>query len=260
MAARAMWKGTLHVDGTTVPVKLYSAVEDRSVRFNILDDRSMERVRQRMVRPDSSEEVNPAEIRRGYQAAPDQIVIVGQNELAALVPPESRDIHITQFMAQGGLPPQWFVRPYFLGPDNSAKKYFALAKALAEEKVQALVAWVMRKKRYNGLLYAEGDHLMLISLRFAEEVVAARNLPQADKHVLDSRELKMAEQLIEALAGEFDPAQFKDDYRERVLEFIEQKAAGNKPRLKMRPRQKPTESIADALEASLRAARKSTAA
>jgi DNA end-binding protein Ku len=250
-----MWKGVIQMEGASLPVKLYSAVEDRTVHFHIVDDRTMQRVRQRMVNPDTNEEVPAEKIRKGYEAGPGEYVLLTDKELAALNPPASRDITISEFVKASTLAPQWYNRPYYLGPDHSRKEYFALARALAEEGAAAIAHWVMRNKRYNGLLRAEGDYLMLITLRFAEEVLAARDLPSPEGRALDEREVKMAGQLIETLKGEFDPQQFKDEYRQRVVELVQAKAAGHKPRLKALPKRKPTESLADALQASLKAKR-----
>lgn len=259
MAARAMWKGVVQLDGISLPVKLYSAVQDRTVHFNIVDDRNMHRVRQSMVNSETQKEVPPAEIRKGYPVAPGEFVVLNAAELVEIRPKASRDIEITQFVKNATLPPQWFNRPYYLGPDQSSKPYFALAKALNEQQSEGVAHWVMRNKRYIGVLRAEGDYLMLISLRYADEILVAKDLPAPSGRDLDTREVKMAQQLIEALKGEFDPQQFTDEYRQRVVELVEAKAAGHKPRLKALPKPKTTESLTDALEASLRAAKRSAA-
>ncbi|MBL8211570.1 MAG: Ku protein [Bryobacterales bacterium] len=260
MAARAMWKGVLQIEGESLPVKLYSAVQDRTVHFNIVDDRSMQRVKQQMVNPENDKPVEPAAIRKGYEAGPGEYVLLNEEELASLIPPASRDIEIVQFVKPATLAPQWFNRPYYLGPDDNSSDYFALAKAMAEEEVDAFARWVMRNKRYQGILHAEGDYLMLITVRHAEEVLGAKELaPGAETRALDKREVSMARQLVEALQGEFDPLQFNDAYRQRVQELVEAKAAGEKPRLAKMPKKKTVESLADALEASLRAAKRSAA-
>jgi len=259
MAARAMWKGTVQIEGASLPVKLYSAVQDRAVHFNILDDRSMQRVRQSMVNSETQKEVPPAEIRKGYEAGPGEFVILKPDELAEVRPKPSRDIEVTQFVKTATLPPQWFSRPYYLGPDRSDKQYFALAKALAEQEAEGIAQWVMRNKRYIGVLRPEGDYLMLISMHYADEILTAQELPAPSGRDLDAREVKMAQQLVEALKGEFDPQQFNDEYRLRVAELVKQKAAGRKPKLKALPKAKPVESLTDALEASLRAAKRSAA-
>src|SRR3982751_3048489 len=130
MAARAIWKGQLKLGTTKVPVKLYSAVQDRTVRFNVLDDRAKKRVKQHMVDPDNGEEVAAEEIRKGYEIEPGKYVILTEEDLEKLEPPPSRDIEILEFVPQAKISQQWYERPYYLGPDGDVKDYFALAEAL----------------------------------------------------------------------------------------------------------------------------------
>ena len=129
MAARAIWKGELKVGTAKVPVKLYSAVVDRTVHFHILDKHKM-RVKQHMVTPDSGDEVATAEIQKGYEIEPGRFVVVTDEELAKLEPKASRDIQVTEFVPTEAISQQWYERPYYLGPDGDEKSYFALAEAL----------------------------------------------------------------------------------------------------------------------------------
>jgi len=130
MAARAIWKGQLKIGTTKVPVKLYSAVQDRTVRFNILDDRNKMRVKQHMIDPDSGEEVASEEIQKGYEVEPGKFVILTEEDLEKIEPPPSRDIEILEFVPQNKISEQWYDRPYYLGPDGDEKEYFALVEAL----------------------------------------------------------------------------------------------------------------------------------
>src|SRR5688572_28549599 len=127
MAARAIWKGELKIGTGKVPVKLYSGVVDRTVHFNILDDRQLMRVKQHMVSPDTGEEVASEEIQKGYEVEPGRFVILTAEELEALEPEPSRDIEITEFVPPEAISQQWYERPYYLGPDGDTKAYFALA-------------------------------------------------------------------------------------------------------------------------------------
>jgi DNA end-binding protein Ku len=232
MTARAIWKGTLKLDSTRVPVKLYSAVQDQTVRFHILDDRSKMRVKQHMVNADTGKEVPAEEIQKGYEIEPGTFVILDDEELKALQPEASRDIEIKKFVPTKAIPPEFYDRPYYIGPDGDVEAYFALAEALSNQKKEGIATWVMRNQPYTGALGAVGDHLLLFTLRNAEEVLSAKDLPRPTGRAPDKRELNMAKQLIEMLKGEFKPEDFKDEYRERVREFIEQKAKGKAPRLR----------------------------
>lgn len=253
--ARAMWKGAIRLDGETIPVKLYSAVQDRGVSFRLLSAKGKTPVKQRMVNPDTDEPVPYDQIRRGYETDDGAFVILDESDLAQVEPEASRDIEITRVLDASAINHQWYDRPYFLGPDGNVEAYGALVRALAADGVEAVARWVMRKKEYRGALRSTGTHLMLVTLRSAEEVVPASSLPSPQGRQLDARERKMAEQLIEALAGDFDPEQFRDEYRDRVLEFVEKKAKGGTVEVKkFRPKKPKQKSLADLLEASVESA------
>ena len=256
MAARAIWKGELKLNSTKVPVKLYSAVQDKTVRFHILEQKSRQRVKQHMVEPDSGKEVTNEEIQKGFEVEPGTFVILDEEELAKLEPEASREIEITQFVPPSQIPPEYFDRPYYLGPDGDQAAYFALTEALSKKEKEGVARWVMRKQPYVGALRAVDDYLMLFTLRNAEEVLSAQDLPKPAGRAPDKKELAMATQLVELLKGEFDPKQFKDEYRERVMEFVEKKAKGHKPRLHLVKSKRKTTSLDKVLSKSIEALKK----
>jgi DNA end-binding protein Ku len=256
MAARAIWKGELKLSSTKVPVKLYSAVQDQTVRFHILESKSKQRVKQHMVEPDSGKEVETKEIQKGFEVEPGTFVILDEEELAKLEPEASREIEITQFVPPSQIPPEYFDRPYYLGPDGDQTAYFAFAAALKNKEREGVARWVMRKQPYVGAIRAVDDYLMLFTLRNAEEVLSAKDLPKPPGRAPDKKELAMATQLVELLKGEFDPKEFKDEYRERVMEFVEKKAKGHKPRLKLVKAKKKTTALDKVLSKSIEALKK----
>src|SRR5262249_45233468 len=213
MTARAIWKGELKLDSTRVPVKLYSAVQDRTVRFHILDQKSKTRVKQHMVAPDSGTEVTNQEMQKGFEVAPGTFVILTNEELQQLEPEASREIEITTFVPPKQIPPEYYDRPYYLAPDGNQTGYFALAEALKKRERGCLLCWVMRTQPYGGALRAEDDRLVLFTLRHVEEIVTAKELPRPAGRAPDQKELNMAKQLVELLKGEFDPKEYKDEYR-----------------------------------------------
>src|SRR5256714_2544591 len=256
MAARAIWKGELKVTSTRVPVKLYSAVQDRTVRFHILEQKSKTRVKQHMVEPDSGKEITKDEIQKGFEVEPGTFVILNEEELQKLEPEASREIEITQFVPPTEIPPEYFDRPYYLGPDGDESAYFALAEALQNKGREGVARWVMRKQPYVGALRAEDDHLMLFTLRNTEEVLSAKDLPRPSARAPEKKELAMATQLVELLKGEFDAKEYKDQYRERVMEFVEKKAKGHKPKLHLVKAKKKTTSLDKVLSKSIEALKK----
>ena len=255
MAARAIWKGDLKMGSAKVAVKLYSAAQDQTVRFHILDKKSKTRVKQHMV-DESGKEVPNEEILKGFEVEPGTFVILDEKELEKLAPEASREIEITQFVAPKEIPPEYYDRPYYLGPDGDQSAYFALAQALRNKEKEGVAHWVMRKQRYAGALRAEGDHLVLFTLRNAEEVLSAQDLPRPAGRAPDKKELTMAKQLVGLLKGEFDADEYQDEYRQRVMEFIEKKAKGHAPKLHLVKTKREAASLDKVLSRSIETLRK----
>jgi len=256
MAARAIWKGELKLNSTKLPVKLYSAVEDQSVRFHILDDTGRKRVKQHMVDRESGEEVPNEEITKGYEVEPGKFVILMEEDLESLNPKPSRDIDVDEFVSVDAIPQQYYERPYYLGPDGNQQDYFALAAALEKQKLEGIAHWVMRNKAYTGALGAQDGYLVLSTLRNSDEVISAKELPEPAGRPPTTKEIEMARHLVSLLEGEFNPADFKDEYRQRVMEFIEKKAKGRAPKLKpVKMKRKPT-SLDSVLAKSIAALKK----
>lgn len=257
MPARAMWKGSLVLGGMeSLPVKLYSAVEDRTIHFHVLEKATMARITQHMVNPETGEEVPKEQIQRGYEVERGVYVLLSNEELEKAQPKESRDIDVLRFVPAAHIDQQWYDRPYYLGPDDGPTSYFALAEALEREKREGIARWVMRKKQYVGALRSEGGYLMLITMKYAEDVLTAAELPRPTGRAPDAKELQMAEQLVSALQDDFRPEDFRDEYRERVMKFIEAKAAGQQPRLRIVARKKEPRSLVESLAASIKLAKR----
>ena len=257
MAARAIWKGVVRFGREKLGVKLYSAVQDRTIRFRLLHETDLVPVRQRMVDPRSEEPVEKEEVRKALAVSRASFVVFDDEELEKLEPEDSRDIEVLRFVDSEEIDHRWYSRAYYLAPEGAAGSYFALAAALEQEGREGVAKWVMRKKEYVGSLRAVDGYLMLIVLRHADEVIAADQLDAPAGRELSRKEIAMAEQLISALEGSFDPSEYCDEYRERVMELIELKAKGKKPKVtKFKPRKTDEGSLAGALEASLKGAEK----
>lgn len=256
MAARAIWKGVIHFGAVRVPVKLYSAIEDRSVHFRLLHRKDRTPVRQVMVNPDSDAVVPYEQTHRGYVTGEGQVVMLDDDDHAALEPSASRDIEIVDFLPPAAIDHRWYARPYYLGPDGAQGDYFALAGALADAGKEGLARWVMRKKEYVGALRLHQGYPTLVSLRHAEEVVSLDAIEPPRGSKLDDKELSMARQLISTLDAPFEPQTYQDEHRERILDLIETKRRGNRVKVVPHRRARASEDIGSALEASLKAERK----
>jgi len=252
VAARAIWKGVVKVGTLEVPVKLYSAVQDRQVRFRLLHKTDHEPVKQQLVSDDSGEQVEYQEVKKAFPLNRGRMILLEAEELQKLEPEESRDIEVTRFVDPEEIDHRWYERAYWLGPDGDEKAYFAAAAALERKQKEGVAKWVMRDREYVGALRAEDGYLILITLRHADEIIATDALKAPGGRELAQRELEMAEHLLTALHGDFDPAEFKDEYRGRVMELVETKAAGKKPKVvPFRPKKSKEDDLAGALEASL---------
>jgi DNA end-binding protein Ku len=240
--------------------ELYSAVQDRSVHFRLLHKADKQPVKQQLVSSDTGEPIEYAEVRKAFPLTRGRLVVLESEELEKLEPKDSRDIEITRFVGIGEIDHRWYERAYYLGPDGDTSGYFAAAAALERKKKQGVARWVMRDKAYVGALRADDGYLMLIVLRHADEIISAEALKPPAGRALSQREVEMAEQLIQALHDDFDATQFHDEYRARVMELIETKAAGRKPKVvKFRPKKTETEDITDVLAASLAGMKKKAA-
>lgn len=253
MAARAMWKGRIRFGEVDVAVKLYAAVQGQDVHFRLLHEKDLQPVKQEMVNPETGKVVPYEKIQRAYQTEEGDLILLDEEELAELEPTASRDIEITRFVDPAVITHEWYDRPYYLGPDGSDAEYFALAAALERKNVEGIARWVMRKKEYVGALLAENGYLMLITLRHAGEVIPVTALNAPKGRALDQREVNMAKQLVGALEGELDLTQFRDEYRDRVLELVEAKAAGKIVKFPKVERREEEGSLAEMLARSVRA-------
>jgi DNA end-binding protein Ku len=257
--ARSIWRGAISFGLVNVPVKLYSAVSKKTVRFNQLHDADGVRIQQKRVCPADGEEVPYENIVKGYEIAPDKYVIITPEELEALDPKKTRTIDIQDFVDLDEIDPLYYEHPYYLVPDTGATKaYRLLLDALRDTNKVAIARVVLRSKEYLTAIRPAGDVLTMETMLFADELVPSDRLdelPEEDGTRASDRELAMARQLIEAQATEFDPTKYRDEYRERVLDLIERKAQGED--VSVQPEvDEPTEvpDLMAALEASLVAA------
>jgi DNA end-binding protein Ku len=242
-----------------VPVKLYSAVSKKTVRFNQLHDADGARIQQKRVCSQDGEEVPYENIVKGFEIGPDRYVVITPEELEALDPAKTRSIDIEDFVDLEEIDPLYYEHPYYLVPDTgAAKAYKLLLEALRETNKVAIARVVLRSKEYLVAIRPAGEVLTMETMLFADELIPADGLdelPEADVKATE-RELSMARQLIEAQATEFDPTKYRDEYRERVLELIERKAAGED--IAVQPMVEERAEVPDlmaALEQSLAAAR-----
>jgi DNA end-binding protein Ku len=257
-----MWSGAISFGLVNVPIKLYSAVSKKTVRFHQLNSETGNRIQQKRVDPETGEEVAYESIVKGYELTRDRYVLITPDELETLDPEKSRSIDIEDFVDESEIDPIFYDHPYYLVPDKgAAKAYGLLLNAMAEADKVAIARVVIRSKEQLVAIrpHRDGDLLVMETMVFADEVVGTDELdglPDAKELQVSDRELKMARQLIESLTDDFDPGKYKDSYREKVLELIERKAEGEE--IAVQPEAPEPARVPDlmaALEASLAAVR-----
>ncbi|MBA3267703.1 MAG: Ku protein [Acidimicrobiia bacterium] len=253
---RPIWSGAISFGLVNVPVKLFSAVSSKDVRFHQLDAKSNARVKQKRVSAATGEEVAYEDIVKGYELSPDTYVTITSDELEALDPKATKSIDIEDFVDLDTIDPVYYERPYYLVPDKGGTKAYALLReAMRETNKVGIARVVLRTKQYLAAIRPKGDALVLETMLFADEVVPDDDLDLPREEVeVSEREEKMARQLIDSLSSDFEPGKYRDEYRERVLELIEQKASGQEVVVEEQT-EEPTKvvDLMAALEASLAA-------
>jgi DNA end-binding protein Ku len=225
--ARAMWTGAISFGMVTVPVKLYSALNRKSVRFHQLSAKTGVRIAQKRVDPQSGEEVAYQDIVKGFELAPDRYVVIEPGELETLQPKKTKTIEIEDFVELSEIDPVYYDHPYYLAPGpGGAKPYRLLLEAMRETGKVAIARVVIRSKENLVALRPMGDVLGMATMIFADEILPpdrVDEITEAAEVKTTKRELDIAKQLVDSLAGEFDPEKYSDTYRQEVLAMIERK-------------------------------------
>ena len=228
--ARSIWSGAISFGLVNVPVKLYSAVSRKTVRFNQLNSETGNRIAQKRVDPDTGDEVPYDQIVKGFELTKDRYVVITPDELDALDPERTRTIQIEDFVDQVDIDPIYYDHPYYLVPDKgAAKAYGLLLNAMEGSAKVAIARVVIRSKEALVAIRPAGDLLMMETMIFHDVVVPhddIDDLPDSKELKVSEREVKMAQQLIDSLSSEFEPEKYRDEYRDKVLDLIERKASG----------------------------------
>jgi DNA end-binding protein Ku len=262
---RSIWSGAISFGLVNVPVKLFTATSPKTVRFHQLNEKTGARIQQKRVDPSTGEEVPFDQIVKGYELTRDRYVIVRPEELESLAPEKTRTIDIEDFVELSDIDPIYFDHAYYLVPDKgAAKAYGLLLEAMKQSGKVAIARVVLRSKEQLVAIRPAEDALVMETMIFHDEVVPPEvldDLPAAEDRQIAERELKMARQLVDSLTSEFDPSRYKDEYREKVLDLIERKAAGEE--IAVPPEAPAPARVPDlmaALEASLAAVKKGDSA
>ena len=258
--ARAMWKGAIQFGLVTIPVKLYLATESRAgVSFNLLHKEDLSRIQMKIFCPVEEEVIARTETVKGYEYAPDRYIIITDEDLDSLPLKTVRSIEIEQFVERekAETNTRFVKQAYYLEPDKIGRKAFALLKAvLAEQGLTAICKVVIKDREALAALDPFESTMLLSTLYWPDEIRALGELDlAAEEPEVKPAEKLMAQQLISAMTGEFDPAQYRDEYRGALMKIIESKVEGRE--LTAPTPAADTSNLVDlmaALEASVRAA------
>lgn len=263
---RSLWTGSISFGLVSVPVKLFSATEDKDIRFHQFERGTGERVRIRRVAEGTDREVAYEDIDKGYEVTKGEYVIVTPEELEAVEPGRSKSIEIEDFIELEDVDPVYFQSTYMVAPadEGAARPYRVLQEAMERSGRAAVARFVMRSKQHLAVIRPADGRLVLETMYFADEVRSADDIRELE--YLESagepndRELEMAEQLLDSLTTEWEPERYEDTYRTRVMELIESKAKGEAIVTDKGEEPAPVIDLMAALEASVKRAKEGRSA
>jgi DNA end-binding protein Ku len=224
---RSIWKGAISFGLVTIPVKLYSATEERDVSFHQVHREDGGRIKYKRVCTVDGEEVSYGDIAKGYDLGGGEMVILTDDDLAGLPLTTSRTIDVLQFVPLEQVDPIYFAKSYYLEPDRTGTKPYALLRDALEESGQvALVKIAIRQREQLATMRVRDGIFVLETMLWPDEVRKPDFAFLDEEISVRPQELAMASSLIDTLSGDFDPSQYKDDYREALQSVIDAKVAG----------------------------------
>ncbi|MGZ4115224.1 MAG: non-homologous end joining protein Ku [Actinomycetota bacterium] len=252
-----MWKGAISFGLVTIPVSVYPATEEKSVKFNQLHDEDMGRIRYKRVCEIDGDEVPFEHIVKGFEIEKDRYVVLTDEDFDKVPVESSRTIDIQQFVNLEEIDPILYKKSYYLVPDETgAKAYALLRRALEEESKVGISKVSFRDKEHLAALRFKDDAFVLETMYWPDEIRPAEFETLHEDGKIREQEIEMAKTLIENLSEPWNPAAYKDEYREALLEIVEKKAAGEE--IEAAPEAQPARvvDLMEALRASVEAVKK----
>ena len=254
---RAMWKGAISFGLVTIPVAVYPVTEEKGLKFNQLHDEDGGRIRYKRVCEKDGEEVTFEHIVKGYEVEKDRYVVLTDEDLNAVPVESSRAIDIHRFVDLDDIDPVMFKKSYYLVPEETgAKAYALLREAMADDGRVGIAKVSFRDKEHLAALRFKDEAFVLETMYWPDEIREADFGGVDVSAKIRGQELEMAKQLIESLSGEWNPEEYSDEYREALLQIVEAKLNGQEIEV-VAP--EPTAKVVDlmeALKASVAAAKK----
>lgn len=253
---RAMWKGSVSFGLVNIPVSMFTSVRDKSIRFHRMSEDGSCRLRTKLYCPETGQEFDFGQAARGFEVAPDQYVLLAEEELDQLRPDAGHAIEIEDFVALADIDPIYYDRPYYLLPaQGGGRAYRLLVEAMTRADKVGIARFVLREKQHLAALRVSQGGLCLSTMHYADEVVPLTEAGALPTEAVDDKQIALALNLIEALTHPFEPAKYRDTVREQVLELIARKAEGETIPAPAAPqREERVVDLMDALRRSLGAA------
>jgi DNA end-binding protein Ku len=224
--ARPIWQGSINFGLVNIPVALYSAEANGSIDFDLLDRRDFSRVRYRRVNEKTGREVPWDEIIKGYEYEKGEYVALTDDDFLKANVEATQSIDILDFVDGADISPTYFDKPYYLVPLKNGRRAYALLREVMKRTGKVGIARVViRSRQHLAALLVDGPVLVLNLLRFSHELrdPSALDVPEAGSAAGSNQELKMAEQLVETMAGKWNPKKYRDEYHQDLLQMIDQK-------------------------------------
>lgn len=248
-----MWKGSISFGLVNIPIKLYSATENKDIKMRYLHEKCHTPIKYEKTCPHCEKALESDEIVRGYEYEDGKFVIIERDEIEALAQEKNKSVEIVDFVELDDIDPVYFNRSYFIGPNENGSKPYTLLKNAMETSGRIGIAKItIRSKEHLAAVRVYKNGLMMETMYFPDEVRQLKHVPDLPEEMdLSEKELKMAQQLIEQLTTKFDPEQYKDERREAIMSLIQNKISGDEIKVvKEKPKQNVV-NLMDALQASL---------
>src|ERR1700758_2197859 len=250
--AASGWSGYLTFGLISMPVRLFSGARSSGISFNMLHRPDLQRVKQQYYCPADNRVVERSEIVKGYEFRKDEYVVIEPEEIKKIEPRTAKTMEILEFVKASEVDPVYFESSYYMIPDEAGRRPYALlTKALEESDYVAIAKLTMHNREYTVFLRPHEGGMMLHTMYYAEEVREVEGFGAPDVELKDA-EVKVAHQLIEALADEWDPEKYKDNFQENLKKLIEAKLEGGEVAGRAKPKKlAPVVDLMAALKQSL---------
>jgi DNA end-binding protein Ku len=252
--ATSVWKGYLTFGLISVPVRLFSAARTEHISLNQLHEKCKSRVRQPLYCPTCQRMVERSEIVKGYEYEKDQYVLVEEEEVKKIAPPSASTMEILEFVNAADVDPLYLNASYYMTPEDAGRKAYQLLVTTMEEAGRAAIAKLaMHQREYIVLIRPRANGLTLHTMYFADEVRQMSEYGQQSDIKIKPEEVKLAKQLVESLAGDFDAGKFHDEYKVRLKALLDAKLEGQEVAVAAQPQLAPVIDMMEALKKSLAA-------